>query len=361
VPRPRLARPAYRLKRRGEVWNVTWTDPDSGRTRAVSTRATERAAAEIWRDQWIAGAEQPLPPKEPTIAEILDGYVDARKGRVEAHDRLEYASAAIKRHVGNLQPRMLGPRTYHERRASERVADGTIRREISVLRAALNWAMRQQPAWIDRAPHVERPSKPPPRERWLSKDEVRRLIEGCGAAHVRMFVMLAYHTAARPGAIFELTWNRTDLNARRIDYQRPGRSETKKRRASVPINAPLLAELQAARAVATIDQVIEFRGKPIASVKKGFAEACRRAGIVDCSPYVLRHTAATHMVIAGVPLAEIARMLGDSEAMVERVYGKHSPDYLRRAADALAGDLQPRLVFPTLSEKPKPPQGTRRG
>ncbi len=44
------------------------------------------------------------------------------------------------------------------------------------------------------------------------------------------------------------------------------------------------------------------------------------------------------MVMAGVPLAEVARMLGDSEAMVEKVYGKHSPDYLRRAADALAGE-----------------------
>lgn len=355
MPRPKLRNPNHQLRRRGPYWTVTWTE--GGRTRAVSTRETDRHAAEIWRDQWIAGLEQPLPPREPTIAVILDGYLDARKDRVEAFGRLEYASAAIKRHVGNLQPQMLAPRSYGERRAIEHVTSGTIRREIAVLRAALNWAVRQQPAWIDRAPHVERPPKPPPRERWLKKDEVRRLIEGCRTAHVRMFVMLAYHTAARPGAIFELTWDQVDLNARRIDYQRPGRSETKKRRASVPINAPLLAELQAAKQLATIDQVLEFHGKPLASIKKGFAEACRRAAIADCSPYVLRHTSATHMVIARVPLAEIARMLGDSEEMVERVYGKHSPDYLRRAADALAGDLQPRLVFDSLSEPHKTPRG----
>jgi hypothetical protein len=35
-------------------------------------------------------------------------------------------------------------------------------------------------------------------------------------------------------------------------------------------------------------------------------------------------------------------MLGDSEATTERVYGKWSPDYLRRAADALAGETGPR-------------------
>jgi hypothetical protein len=37
----------------------------------------------------------------------------------------------------------------------------------------------------------------------------------------------------------------------------------------------------------------------------------------------------------GVPLSEVARLLGNSEAMVEKVYGKHSPDYLRRAVGVL--------------------------
>lgn len=93
---------------------------------------------------------------------------------------------------------------------------------------------------------------------------------------------------------------------------------------------------------AVSDHVIEFRAKPVASIKNAFQAACRRAGIEDCTPHTIRHTAASHMVERGVPLAQVARMLGDSEAMVERVYGKHSPDYLRCAADALAGDPGPR-------------------
>jgi hypothetical protein len=43
------------------------------------------------------------------------------------------------------------------------------------------------------------------------------------------------------------------------------------------------------------------------------------------------------MVMAGVPFAEVAKMLGDTVEMIEKVYGRFSPDYLRRAADALAG------------------------
>jgi integrase len=364
MPRPKLARPQYRLKLRGRIWSLTWTDPESGATRAVSTGEESLREAEIWRDQWLAGQEQPEPPQQPMISGILDGYLAGRKGRVAAYARLDYAAQAIRRHVGNLEPHMLTPESYVEKRKQEGVGDGTVRREVNVLRAALAWATRQQPPWIDRAPYLEMPSAPPPRERWLTREEVERLIAGCGRAHVRLFVLLAYHTAARAGAILELTWDRVDLEHRRIDYRRPGRAETRKRRATVALNRVVLAALQEARLMA-IDRlaetmpgarsdellaelvrhpVIEHHGKGLASIKKGFAAACKRAGIEDCSPHSLRHTAATHMVEANVPLSEIARMLGDSEAMVERVYGKHSPDYLRRAADALAGDSGPRLV-----------------
>jgi hypothetical protein len=41
------------------------------------------------------------------------------------------------------------------------------------------------------------------------------------------------------------------------------------------------------------------------------------------------------MALDGVALSKIARMLGDQERTVERVYAKHTPDYLQAAASAL--------------------------
>jgi integrase len=336
MPRPKLARPNYRLRRRGRSYVITWTDETAGTTRSVSTGQADERAAQIWRDQWIAGREQPPPPSEPLIGGILDGYLAGRLHHVASVETMTLSAKAVRRHVGNLEPRMLGRRTYMERRAGEGVSAGTIRRDISVLRAALAWAVRER--WIDKGPYVEMPPRPPPRDRWLTRAEVERLIAACATPHLRLFVILAFHTAARRAAILELTWDRVDFDRRRIAYQQPGRRLTKKRRAVVPINAAALAALQEARILAVSDHVIEYRGQPIRSVKTGFAAACEVAGIADCSPHVLRHSAATHMVMAGVPLAEIARMLGDSEAMVEKTYGKHSTDYLRRAADALAGE-----------------------
>jgi len=61
--------------------------------------------------------------------------------------------------------------------------------------------------------------------------------------------------------------------------------------------------------------------------------------------------------MAGVPADTDARLLGDTVDMVERVYGKHSPDFLREAADALAG----RRFCANDSETITPVEGSRRG
>lgn len=334
MPRRKLDRPNYRMRRRGDRFYIDFTDPETGRTRSVSTGKAEQQQAERWRDQWLAGREQPMPPSQATIAEIMQAYTEARLPHVESKETLTLCARMITRLIGNIEPRMLARGTYISRRAPDAVSGGTMRREVTVLRAALAWAARER--WIEVAPYVEMPPKPPPRDRWLTREEIDLLIHSARSAHIKLFVVLAYHTAARTGAILDLTWDRVDLDRRIIHYPRPGRRETKKRRATVPINTAALAELQGAYQIRLSDRVIEYHGQPVASIKTGFRRACREAEIVECSPHVLRHTAASHMVMAGVPLAEVARMLGDTEAMIEKVYGKHSPDYLRRAADALA-------------------------
>jgi hypothetical protein len=148
MPRPKLTRPNYRLHRRRDIWALDYTDPVSGRTRSVSTRTGDRREAEIWRDRYIAGREQPLPPAQPVIDEIVEHYLADRKPRVAAYDTLEWAAAPIKRHVGNLEPRMLGRRTYMDRRAGDGVGDGTVRRDGGMLRAALALAVRD--GWIEK-------------------------------------------------------------------------------------------------------------------------------------------------------------------------------------------------------------------
>ena len=110
--------------------------------------------------------------------------------------------------------------------------------------------------------------------------------------------------------------------------------EAKQMQKSYCMNDDLMEALAAAKEVAQTDHVIEFHGKRLQSIKIAFRRLCKEC-CIKASPHVLRHTAATWLVMDGVPLSEVARLLGNSEAMVEKVYGKHSPDYLRRAVGVL--------------------------
>lgn len=234
---------------------------------------------------------------------------------------------------GRLAPEHVSNRTlldYAKARHGAGIKDGTILRELGTLKAALRFAAGNR--WIAAIPPLQSPvSTPPPRDLWLTREQVTTLLQSAKSHHIRLYTLLALSTAARMGAILGLTWQQVNMERGLIDF---GRGWGNKRRAIVPINDDLRAALAQARLIAQSDFVIEWHGKPVTSIKKAFSVLADDCGI-ECSPHVLRHTAATWLVMDGVPLAEVARLLGATERMIERVYGKHAPDYLRRAVGVL--------------------------
>lgn len=354
MPRPRADVPTYSLTERGGWWYVQWWE--NGAARRVSCRTKNQGEARRFLAEFRVGQATPQAPKAPTIGQVLDGYAQNRdiKGRGET---LKYDVAALKRHLGDLPVDLLDARqsraycverrneppriaSAKHRKTPRPLSDGTLIRELGTLRAALAWAVQER--WIITAPFVERPSAPPPRDRWLTPEEFERLLESAVARHVRLYIALAVYTGARMGAILELTWDRVDLDARLIDLG-PGRG--RKRRATVPIVDRLLAELKGAAEIATSAFVVEHGSDKIATVKTGIGAAAKRAKLQGVTPNVFRHTAATWMVQRNVPFPMIARWLGNSAAMIEKVYGHHSPEWLRRAGDALSRPLNEKTRF----------------
>lgn len=298
--------------------------------RRISTRARNRGQAETFLAQFIAGSGSPL-VDSPTVGEILAGYEADAKARVRSPDSLRYAVLALTCRLGSLRPTQLLPATIKGYARERKAAPGTVLREIGVLRAALGWAAESQ--WIAAVPVISSPVKAPkPRDRWLTREEARALLAACQEPHLRAFTALALFTAARSGAILELVWEQVDFDAGLIDY---GDGHGNKRRSVVPINDELRKTLLISKELACTAHVIERHGKRVTAIKKGFRAACQRASLKGVSPHILRHTAATWMAMAGVSMREIARLLGDEEATVERVYAKHSPGYLAKATRAL--------------------------
>lgn len=187
---------------------------------------------------------------------------------------------------------------------------------------------------VKTAPFIELPGAPAPKERYLTRQEVGKLLDADAEPHIRLAILLMLTTAARVTAVLERTWDRVDFVRRQINL-RTGQG-SRKGRAIVPMNNTIHDALQQARQAALSDHVTEWAAKPVKSIKRGFARAVRDAGLNDVSPHVLRHTAAVHMAEAGISMDEISQYLGHSETRITAaVYARYSPSHLMRAARAL--------------------------
>lgn len=302
--------------------------------RRISARTKDRSEAEIYLRRFIAGSQEPS-IDTPSVRAILHGYRDDRTADghkpLRSPNSLKFAVKALERQIGDLQVSDLSPTTMKQYALARAASNGTILREVGVLRAAGEWALSHK--LIRFFPRLPNPCKaPPPRSRWLTKDEARRLIRACTEPHVRLFVTLACMTVARTGAILEARWSLVDWEHMNLDY---GPGHGNKRRAIVPLNEDAERALRAAKETACSTYIVEWRGEPVKSVRTGFDAACRRADLEGVTPHILRHSGASWMVQDGVPDEEVARMLGDTVDMVRRVYGHFRPDYLSRAATAL--------------------------
>ena len=215
------------------------------------------------------------------------------------------------------------------------------RRELGTLQAAIGYARRE--GYITTAPAVTRPEKPPPRERWLTRDEAARLLwaayRGAKSKHLTRFILIALRTGTRRDAILSLGFapntvgGHFDLD-RKLLY-RIGASErrTKKRRTPAPIPASLLPHLLRWQASGAL-WAVEYQGARVGSIKQAFRKACDEAGLEDVTPHTLKHTAITWAIQNGATIADAAGFFSTSADTIERVYWHHSPEFQASALRA---------------------------
>ena len=120
-----------------------------------------------------------------------------------------------------------------------------------------------------------------------------------------------------------------------IDFRdKHDRRNRRKNRAVIPISSEMHTLLSG------IDRdsmyVISNNGRRIRDMRKAWANILEDCGLEGVTPHVLRHSVATNLVRDGVPIIEVAKLLGHKDSRItEKVYAKFSPDYLNNAVSKL--------------------------
>ncbi len=159
------------------------------------------------------------------------------------------------------------------------------------------------------------------------------------ADHLTPMVLLVLNTGLRPGReLLELTWEAIDFHANTLTVS-AATSKTGTAR-TIKLNAEAQAVLKEWKKITKPTGGLIFPnadGKPRDNFKKAWAGVTAAAGIKDCPPYSLRHTFATRLVMANVPLPVIQRLMGHQQITTTMRYVHVNEKDMESAVALLAG------------------------
>ena len=340
---PRKRKPA-RLYFRTDEQQYVIRDGDVQKRTGFGASQLEQAQvalADYINNKALPKRSGPAHPSELSVGEVLAAYADDKGAYMSAPETLIYSISALNGFWGNKScADVTGSACREYGRIRDR-APGTIRRELGVLQAALNHAHGE--GVLVHPIAVELPQAGAVRERWRTRDEVARVLHHA-APHVRRFIILSLYTGRRASAILELTWSRVDLERGMIRFRDDGEAETNKRRGRLQPSRQLTAHLarwqRMHQALSPAAQrhdthLVMFRGKPVASIKKGIATAATRAKVDGVTPHVLKHTAITWPIMKGLGLEQAAEYFDTSPATIRQHYWHHSPLHQAEARELI--------------------------
>lgn len=265
------------------------------------------------------------------IVKMLEGHFGSRRIRSITHGEIVQFKAS------RLKTPVQRPATKSARKkkpAKKQRSIATVNRELTVLKRMMSIALRE--GWILRHPFTGSDtlisgSDETKRTRVLTRDEEELLLDACdeNRSKLRPIIICALDTGMRRGEIFTLKWRDLDLANRRITVQALNTKVLQSR--TLPISARLLAELEKLPNRGKNQRVFGIRD----TVKRSWATAKRIAGIKDLKFHDLRHTFATRMVQAGMPLAEVSRLLGHTNIATTFRYSNVDDTTLDRATAIL--------------------------
>lgn len=307
-----------RLYKRHGVWWGYWRDAHGKKTRR-SLHTTDRAIARDRLREREAGQAHRA-AHAPTLKAALKHLIDiVYKGRSPATiSCYTQKGAHLLRLLGDLTPITDLDRaavlTYRATRLDEGAADGTVYKEIVVLRLALAEA-----GITGVVPRVS--ANYVPRTTHLTPEQFTAVIATL-PEHRRLWIALAVYGGLRRGELERLRWEEIGDGVMRFASGKTRQGKPRMR--VVPIAEELAPWLEDGGSGPVLE--------PWPNLTRDLKAACKRVGAPPCSCNDLRRTFCSWLKQAGVDSMAVARLMGHtSTRMVEAVYAQLTDETLRAA------------------------------
>ena len=326
------------LNERG-VYQARHIVVENGRRKhkVTSLRTSLRDEAEARAKDLIRGVKPEA--KAMTVPDAIQAYIDqhlAKKGQdrnVFGATRRAIADHFKRVSVPDVTDRMI--ETFTEARIAGKWSDGkriapqTVRKELNILQAALNFVISKRLVRGVDPFHLPKPPESQPKDLWMTEKQERKMMDALPdqSLDMQIFVRLALSYGARKQAIVDLTWDQVDFDRGEIDFNRPGAIKTRKRRSRVPMTAQVRDVLMRKSEVRTEAKVID-RNTPLRF--RTFAES---VGLPWVTPHVLKHTAITLMLRAGVSMDSVSALTATDIRTIQKTYRHHCANELCAAAE----------------------------
>lgn len=341
---------------------ITYTDPVTGKRHDRQRRAESKSHAKDLVQDLIAEVDKTggrsLAKEHMTFLDLATyfekeylkpaEYVDGRK--VAGVRSIVPAKANVKALKDHFGKRLLRGITHSDIRefrmirlatktkAKKQRSIAAVNRELEKMRRLLNIAERE--GWILRNPM--RSGDPlismadeRKRERIVTREEELRLLAACEnryRKHLRPILICALDTGMRRGEILGLKWSDVDFEERVLTI-RAFNTKTMQER-QVSLTTRLMIELERIWEESPKNKDFLVFGFTD-NVKKSWTSVRTKAGLPDVRFHDLRHTAATRLVAAHLPLPEVGRVLGHTQANTTYRYVNANIETTRRAAALL--------------------------
>jgi len=172
------------------------------------------------------------------------------------------------------------------------------------------------------------------RVRFFSDDELRHL-HGLIDSDNWKVVAFALETGLRRSEQFQLRWEHISFESRTLTIPLPKGGRTR----HVPLSQEALIILRSWESFLNSPWIfpgLKTTLRPMDSrafIRRIFEPTLRKAGIQDASWHTLRHTTASRLVMAGVPLATVKEILGHRNIQTTLRYAHLAPSHIQAAMD----------------------------